>query len=222
MGSPILRDTGSQQGSHTHSSTNGGGATGPSRRMDLTSLNAAVQGYFHNGLAPSTHRTYDAAMRRFNKFCVLYDIYDPFPVTEKLMCYFATSLANDGLAPQTIKCYLSAVRSMQISLGLPPPSVVSSPDPYSQQLRVDYITATWKVGLGNKNGALVPSVLQCLCPKIVRQSKFRTNLAQLERNKRYHFPMILLRVLSIAAFGRAASEDWVCSPLPFSGRVLQN
>ena len=37
-------------------------------------------------------------------------------------------------------------------------TVVSSPDPYSQQLRVDYITATWKVGLGNKNDALVPSV----------------------------------------------------------------
>ena len=29
--------------------------------------------------------------------------------------------------------------------------LVSSPDPDSQQLRVDYITATWKVGLGNKN-----------------------------------------------------------------------
>ena len=36
--------------------------------------------------------------------------------------------------------------------------VISSPDPDSQQLRVDYITATWKVGLGNKNDALVPSV----------------------------------------------------------------
>ena len=95
--------------------------------------------------------------------------------------------------------------------------LVSSPDPDSQQLRVDYITATWKVGLGNKNDALVPSVLQCLCPKLVRQSKFRTNLAQLDRNERYHF-RILLRVLSIVAkyaFGRAASEDWVCSPLLF-------
>ena len=37
-------------------------------------------------------------------------------------------------------------------------ALVSSPDPDSQQLRVDYITATWKVGLGNKNDALVPSV----------------------------------------------------------------
>ena len=56
--------------------------------------------------------------------------------------------------------------------------------------------AGWKVGLGNKNDALVPSVPQCLCPKIVRQSKFRTNLAQLESNKRYYI-RILLRVLCI-------------------------
>ena len=36
--------------------------------------------------------------------------------------------------------------------------LVSSPDPDSQQLRVDYITATWKVGLVNKNDAHVLSV----------------------------------------------------------------
>lgn len=65
-------------------------------------------------------------MRRFNKFCALYNVYDPFPVTEKLLCYFATLLGNDGLTPQTIKSYLSAVQSMQISLGLPPPSEQSS------------------------------------------------------------------------------------------------
>ena len=51
----------------------------------------------------------------------------PFPVTEKLLCYFATALANDGLAPQTIKLYLSAVCSMQLSLRLPPPWDQSSP-----------------------------------------------------------------------------------------------
>ena len=53
-------------------------------------------------------------------------MYSPFPVTEKLLCYFATALAKDGLSPQTIKSYLSAVRSMQISLGLPPPRDQSS------------------------------------------------------------------------------------------------
>ena len=50
----------------------------------------------------------------------MYDIYSPFPVSEQLLCYFASALAVDGLASQTIKAYLSAVRSMQISLGLPP------------------------------------------------------------------------------------------------------
>ena len=35
------------------------------------------------------------------------------------MCCFAAFLADEGLAPQTGKCYLPAVRSMQISLGLP-------------------------------------------------------------------------------------------------------
>lgn len=50
-----------------------------------------------------------------------YNVSDPFPVTEKLLCYFSTKLADDGLAPQTIKVYLSAIHSMQLSLGLPPP-----------------------------------------------------------------------------------------------------
>ena len=42
-------------------------------------------------------------------------------MTEKLLCYFSTNLADDGLAPQTIKVYLSAIHSMQLPLGLPPP-----------------------------------------------------------------------------------------------------
>ena len=60
-------------------------------------------------------------MRRCNRFCITYNIYSPFPVSERLLCYFSSVLAVDGLAPQTVKVYLSAVRSMQISLGLPPP-----------------------------------------------------------------------------------------------------
>lgn len=42
-------------------------------------------------------------------------------MSEQLLCCFASFLANDGLAPQTGKAYLSAVRNMQISLGLPDP-----------------------------------------------------------------------------------------------------
>eukprot|EP00731_Ephydatia_muelleri_P013512 Em0007g822a len=99
---------------------------GPGGGLDLSSLDAAVQHYFHHGLASSTHKSYDSALRRFYSFCTKYDVFTPFPVTEKLLCYFAAALASEGLAPQTIKCYLSGVQSMQISLGLPPPRDQSS------------------------------------------------------------------------------------------------
>ena len=54
-------------------------------------------------------------------FCSRYNVSDPFPVTEYLLCCFATFLANEGLAPQSIKSYLAAVRNTQLSLGLPDP-----------------------------------------------------------------------------------------------------
>ena len=70
--------------------------------------------------------TYNAALKRFHKFCVQYSVTNPFPVTEHLLCCFAALLVDQGLAPQTGKSYLSAVRSMQISLGLPDPREHSS------------------------------------------------------------------------------------------------
>ena len=52
----------------------------------------------------------------------------PFPVSEQLLRYFATHLANENLcgAPQTIKSYLAAVRNMHILLGFPDPRDQSS------------------------------------------------------------------------------------------------
>jgi hypothetical protein len=60
-------------------------------------------------------------MKRFYHFCTKYNIWHPFPLTEHLLCCFAAFLADENLAPQTGKSYLSAVRNMQISLGLPDP-----------------------------------------------------------------------------------------------------
>lgn len=60
-------------------------------------------------------------MKRFNKFCVRFNVFHPFPVSESTLCAYAAYLADDTLSPQTIKSYLSALRSMQISLGLPDP-----------------------------------------------------------------------------------------------------
>ena len=76
--------------------------------------------------APSKRRTYDTAMRRFRAFSERYQITDPFPVTEFLLCTFTASLADDGLAPQTVKSYLAAIRNTQLSLGLPDPRDHSS------------------------------------------------------------------------------------------------
>ena len=47
-------------------------------------------------------------------------------MTEQILCCFVASLADQGLAPQTAKSYLSAVRNMQISLGMPDPREESS------------------------------------------------------------------------------------------------
>lgn len=46
---------------------------------------------------------------------------NPFPISEQLLCYFVAYLVEEGLAPYTIKAYLTAVRSLQIQLGLPDP-----------------------------------------------------------------------------------------------------
>ena len=59
-------------------------------------------------------------------FCTLFNIGDPFPVTEQLLCSYAAYLADAGLAPQSIKSYLAAIRDMQISIGLPDPREQSS------------------------------------------------------------------------------------------------
>ena len=65
-------------------------------------------------------------MRRFSGFCERFSIVDPFPVTEPLLCSFAAFLADSGLAPQSIKSYLAAIRNTQLSLGLPDPREQSS------------------------------------------------------------------------------------------------
>ena len=84
----------------------------PTGRLGVAAMAPAVQRYFQEGLAASTCRTYNAAMKRFHSFCSLFDIHSPFPVTEHLLCSFAAHLPKQGLAPQTIKGYLAAVRKV--------------------------------------------------------------------------------------------------------------
>ena len=103
-----------------------GPSPGPHSRVDLAALAASVQGYFQRGLAPSTQKAYNAASKRFYDFCTRYQVETPFPLSEQLLCGFSAFLADQNLAPQTIKTYLSAVRNLQLSLGLPDPREQSS------------------------------------------------------------------------------------------------
>ena len=65
-------------------------------------------------------------MKRFHSFCSKYQINSPFPLTEQTLCSYAAYLADNNLAPQTVKSYSSALRNAQISLGLPDPRDQSS------------------------------------------------------------------------------------------------
>ena len=53
-------------------------------------------------------------------FCQTYEI-PPLPLSELSTCLFAAFLAHQGLKSQSISTYLSAVRHLQISAGLPAP-----------------------------------------------------------------------------------------------------
>ena len=58
-------------------------------------------------------------MKRFYSFCSAYAVFNPFPMSEKLLCSFAAYLAEQNMSHQTIKTYLSAVRDAHISFGFP-------------------------------------------------------------------------------------------------------
>ena len=92
----------------------------------LSSLDQSVQFYCRQGIAESTQRTYKAGIKRFHAFCTHYQVYNPLPVTELLLCQFSAFLANQGLSPQTVKVYLAAIRNLQLSLGLPDPHDTSA------------------------------------------------------------------------------------------------
>ena len=100
-------------------------ATGPSARiqagLDLTELERDVQYHFESCLATSTQKTYRSGISKFNQFCIMYNIADPLPVSQSLLCSYVVYLARSGLCCSTIRTYLSAIRYLQISRDLPEP-----------------------------------------------------------------------------------------------------
>ena len=76
-----------------------------------------VSHYFQCSLASSTQRSYTSAKRRYCQFCATYNI-NPLPANEEKLCSFSAFLAHDNISYQTIKCYLSAIKHMQVERGM--------------------------------------------------------------------------------------------------------
>ena len=94
--------------------------------MVVSAVGATVQRLLQAGLAPSTQRTYMAGKKKYLMFCKETDT-TPLPVTEQKLIEFVAFAVNQGLEYQTIKCYLSAVRHLQVACGEGDPRVESMP-----------------------------------------------------------------------------------------------
>ena len=95
-------------------------------RLDLLSLGPTVQRLLQAGLAPSTQRTYTAGKKKYLGFCQKCNI-SPLPATKQKLLNFVAWMVRQGLKYQTVKCYLSAVRHLQVSCGGGDPRVDSMP-----------------------------------------------------------------------------------------------
>ena len=145
----------------------------PSLGLDLRKLDELVWFYFQAALAPSTQRTYRSGKNRYQKFCEKAAV-TPIPVTEQTLCRFVAYLAQEGLAHQTIKGYLSVVRHLQISRGLP--------DPFQQaQPKLVYTLKGIKSTQAKESHRQSRSRLP-MTPKILCHMRQILNRAQTDRN----------------------------------------
>ena len=100
--------------------------------MDITTLDAVVRQLFSAGLANSTKRTYASGEKRYDHFCTQFGL-TPYPASEYVLAYFVAFLYKEGLAPSSVKIYLSAIRHTQIALGMGDPRLGDMP-------QLEYVT----------------------------------------------------------------------------------
>ncbi len=91
-------------------------------RLDAEGLGRVVDFYVGQALADSTRRSYLSAKKRYLNFCTLHKV-TPIPTNEQLLCHYVAFLAKSGLAASSIKCYLAAMRNLQITEGKGDPNM---------------------------------------------------------------------------------------------------
>ncbi len=113
-----------QTSGHPHSCGSSGRRNAARAILDCQELDSQVEFYLDHALAPSTKRTYGSAKKRYILFCHSHNI-PPFPTSEPVQCRYVAHLANSSLKHTSIKCYLAAVRHLQIELGQGDPDMTS-------------------------------------------------------------------------------------------------
>ena len=72
------------------------------------------------GLAISTSRSYDSAKHQYLGLCQRFNL-TFILLSEAVICRYVAFLSAQSLKYQTIKCYLSALRYLQVAQGFPKP-----------------------------------------------------------------------------------------------------
>ncbi len=83
-------------------------------------MEATIRFYIKQGIAESTARSYRSAQKRYLRLCEARHLVS-LPLGESTLVAFSASMAQERLKHRTIKCYLSALRHLQIASRLPDP-----------------------------------------------------------------------------------------------------
>ena len=146
--------------------------------------------YLHHSLAPSTRSTYSSAQRIFINFALTYNLLhptgSPIPASEHTLMLYATFLAHT-LTPQSIKVYLSAVRTLHLEHGLT--------DPTSEATNLQRLLRGIKRVRGTASDSRLP-----ITPSLLRAFVFHLNLA-------YPDHLVLWAALLLAFFSFLRSGE---------------
>ena len=126
-------------------------------RLGVSSLDGLVHSLLERGVAQSTLASYNAGKRRYYNFCAQFG-FSPLHLSEVVLCQFVAFLFSESLSYQSIRSYLSAVRHLQITHGLPDPALASF-------ARLDYVLkGVRRTGLPRRRPNRLP-----ITPEILRQ-----------------------------------------------------
>ena len=100
----------------------GPAAHNPDTGLGVTSLDAVVCTRIDRAVALSTLAAYQSDKRCYLSFCGQLS-FSPLPLEEHVLCRFVASLFPASLSYQSLRSYLTVVRRLQITHGLPDPAL---------------------------------------------------------------------------------------------------